>query len=505
MFATVLAAYYAQFEMLAQSWLEQGATAFAAWADGRPLACWPAAAVAEPAAVRAEVYYNHTVIGELRVAGRQTAAAQAQLRAEAQLLSHLVRLTRNVHSVTAELVHTQDQLLALYDLNQAARNSLEMEPLLNALAQKACDLLDVEGAFLLVEIPQQPLFIAHYPQPIVDATTIEYSLNILRATGERVLLDQEDVVQQNDLHNFLLLPIWVRGSIDAALGLINKRTGNFLSPDIKLARAVADHVGARVENVLLHEQSVAQTRLQTEVELAQRVQLRLLPRQVPQVDGLDLWARSRPATQVGGDFYDFVVRPGRPLSFAVGDISGKGLPAALLMAMTRTVIRTKSSGLPEPTPQTVLARSNEELYEDFTGVNMFATVFVGQYDAARQELLYANAGHSPVIFRPRDGRAELLQADSTAIGILPQNRPRDFCRVLRPGDVLVVATDGLNEAQDGEERMYGYEKLLETVDRTAAASARVIGETVYASVSEFSNGHPQRDDQTLLVLKGVAV
>ena len=152
--------------------------------------------------------------------------------------------------------------------------------------------------------------------------------------------------------------------------------------------------------------------------------------------------------QVGGDFYDFLHLDGRPFTFTVGDISGKGLPAALLMAMTRTVIRAKVHDAPTPTPEHVVGRSNKELYDDFTEVNMFATVFVGQYQPLNREMLYANAGHSPVIYCPAGGKARLLKADGTAVGILPTSLSENQRLIFRPGDVLVVATDGLNEAHN---------------------------------------------------------
>ena len=137
----------------------------------------------------------------------------------------------------------------------------------------------------------------------------------------------------------------------------------------------------------------------------------------------DIHGVCRPALQVGGDFYDYFVSAktiGRPFTFAVGDVSGKGLSAALLMAMTRTNLRGNALRTADCTPETILARANEDLYDDFTEVGMMATVLVGQYDPASGMLSYANAGHSPVILCPAGGPARLLEADGPAMGVLPE-------------------------------------------------------------------------------------
>jgi sigma-B regulation protein RsbU (phosphoserine phosphatase) len=256
--------------------------------------------------------------------------------------------------------------------------------------------------------------------------------------------------------------------------------------------------------VLLHLDAVEQTRLQTEVDLARRVQLRLLPQQLPKVDKLDIYACSRPALQVGGDFYDFVAQPDRPFIFSVADVTGKGMAAALLMTMTRTAIHSKASFMPKPTPEVVMKNSNEDLYEDFIQVGMFATAFIGQYQPHSQKLLYANAGHSPVIYRPAGGPARLLEADSTPIGVLRVSLCKNHQVLLGPGDLLIVGTDGFSEARNPNDEMFGYERLLSLTDSLAESSARAISDALFEAIDRFGVGRPQDDDQTLVVIKGVA-
>jgi serine phosphatase RsbU (regulator of sigma subunit) len=244
--------------------------------------------------------------------------------------------------------------------------------------------------------------------------------------------------------------------------------------------------------------------LRAELCVAAKIQTQLLPRQVPQVAELDIFAHSRPAEQVGGDFYDVSSQPDRPFVFVLGDISGHGLPAALLMTMTRTIFHTATRSLPLLDPQTILQRTNEDLYEDFTEVGMFVTVFVGCYDACSAQFWYANAGHAPVIYCPKGGTATLLKADAPMLGVLPTSTYTNHLLPFQEGDLLLVGTDGLNESFNAQEEMFGYDRLLKAVEMLAPLPAQGVGCELLRIIELFTQGHQQSDDQTFIVLKGKA-
>ncbi len=503
MLAAVVSAQRSQFSAMAEAWLASGATTFSIWAEGTLLGCWPQASFAGPPSMKAAIQVNGREIGEIQVAGLSGPAAEAVLLSEAGLVARLARMEKEIKGMTARLIDTQDQLLAVYDLTEATRNYLDMGDLLNQLAFKTTQLGTTEGAAFLLELPGQELRLEHYPQPFLDETLLRSSFEKVKTTENELVLNfSESEMALSGLRNLLLMPIQVRGEICSALALINKREGDFLSPDTKLARVIASHAGSRIEHLLLYQESLEQAKLQVEADLAQQVQLNLLPKTSPQIDGLDLWAGSRPASQVGGDFYDFVSSRGRPFTFAVGDVSGKGMPAALLMAMTRTVMRTKTNVDPTPTPEVILNNCNTELYDDFTEVSMFATAFIGQFHPQNRQLLFANAGHSPVIFCPHEGEARLLEADGTALGVLPTSLSKDQEIAFGEGDVLVVATDGFSEATNGKDELFGYERLMKVIEKLAVKSAREVVEGLFETVNQYSAGLPQADDQTVIVIKG---
>ena len=236
--------------------------------------------------------------------------------------------------------------------------------------------------------------------------------------------------------------------------------------------------------------------------MAASIQLRLLPRATPQVRGLDVAGGARPALQVGGDFYDFHQLPNTPFLFAVGDVSGKGMAAALPMAMAHSVLHSALRHTPNATAAGVITYLNDGLYDDLTEVAMFATLFVAQYFAHDRQLVFANAGHSPVIYCPWGGTARLLEADGPPIGVLPTAASADYTIPLRVGDVLVAATDGFSEACSASGEMFGYTRLLRAVEHLADRSAAAIAEGLFAIVARFAEGHSQDDDQTLVVVKG---
>jgi sigma-B regulation protein RsbU (phosphoserine phosphatase) len=489
-------------EATAQAWMGAGATYFGVWLQGEFIAGWPDEKPPDGDALFAPLKLNG-VTPEIRIYGVSGAGSQARLDADARLIGHVTSLEAELNNMTQELIDNQDQLLALYDLTQSTRSSLETNDVLFALTREAARLIKAPAA-CAVMISNHPVEIVHYPEPILTQPMLMSFFGELQDSGNRLLFQGgEDGKRRlpDGISSLLMEPVRIRGQVMAALVFLNKKVG-FSSPDLKLVRAIADQAAVQLENAQMYQESLTQAKMQTEMELAQNVQLHLLPQALPEVPGLDIFAGSLPALQVGGDFYDYVYQPGEPFHFTVGDITGKGMPAALLMTMARTVIRTKARSLADPSPAHIVGSSNDDMYDDFTEVSMFATVFVGQYHHRDRMLYYANAGHSPVIYCPLGGNAYLLEADSTPMGVLPVSTCENHALALNPGDVLVVATDGFSEAQNQTGELFGYDRLLRQVETLASEAAWVIGTGLYDAISEFSAGHSQDDDQTLFVVKG---
>ncbi|WP_129631104.1 PP2C family protein-serine/threonine phosphatase [Candidatus Oscillochloris fontis] len=506
MLVALLSSQYQRFAAIAEAWLAQGASAFGVFQDGRPLIYWPSSHRLVRPSLTAPIIQDDQPVADLRVAGITGMAAEARLRADAVIISSLLQLEHDLQCMTADLVTSQDQQLALYRLSQSMRDHVTVLETLRSLVAEGMRMTKSHAGFaaFIPKHGQEPLLVKSAEDFLSDemawriywhTRSLEHAVNLPDPDADFPTLP--------DIEDLLAVPIRVRGSIMAGMAMAN-RPGGFGTPDMKLIQAIADQASAQIERMLLYQEMFDQAKLRTEMDLARRVQLDLLLRQLPQVTGLDIYATSRPAYQVGGDFFDFIVNPGRPFVFSLGDVTGKGLSAALLMTMTRSAIHSKAQFMPFPTPEAVMRQSNEDLYNDFTRVGVFATVFVGQYEPGTQRLLYANAGHAPVIYRPIDGPAQLLRADSTAIGILPVSHCRNQTLNMRPGDLLVVATDGFSDARNAHDETFDIERLIDLIDQLAPRTARDIADAMFETVDRFGGGRNQDDDQTLVVIKGAA-
>lgn len=301
----------------------------------------------------------------------------------------------------------------------------------------------------------------------------------------------------------LRAPLLIEGQVVGQIGVLGLQSA-YEQTRLEASAALISHLIAKqleAEDVIAER--IAQARLKAELDVTASIQLQLLPRNIPSVVGLDMYARCRPAAQVGGDFYTFTKHSSGHLVMTIGDVSGKGLPAALLMMMTRTVLRGVTRSIPLLHPKAVLHRINEDLYDDFTDVGMFVTVCIGCYDPVMKQFLYTNAGHSPVIYCPAGGSARILQADGPAIGVLPTIQSENVIFTFSAGDVLVLATDGLSEAHNPDGELYGYQRLCAEVEELRYCSAKEIAERLFESVTHFASECSQYDDQTLIVMKGV--
>lgn len=422
---------------------------------------------------------------------------RARLDADMALLQRILDAETEFDEMTTELVNYQDQLLAMYDLGRIPRAYIDMPSMMDSFVKESAKLMGAESAVILLELPDEPLFISQYPEtrPLRDFGM--ELLSVVRGTG-RYFIQRENL--PSSFFNVLMIPIQVKGDYRAALGFFDRAWG-FESPQIKLAEAIAEQVGERIESVLLYQESLNQSRLETEMELAYQVQQKLLPRKLPTVEGIDIFATSRAALQVGGDFFDFMPRDNHDLLFTLGDVTGKGISAAIVMAMMRTVIHSVTHSQVEQTPAKIIEQINEQIYDDFTEIGVFTTLFFGNYRPDTGTLTYANAGHSPVIYRPSGGKAKLLEADGTAVGILPYSFSENHTLQLNTGDVLVVATDGFSEGFDSSGKMFGYDRLCYMVDTLSQRPAQGIVSTMLKTLAWFSSGTQQSDDQTILVIK----
>lgn len=236
-----------------------------------------------------------------------------------------------------------------------------------------------------------------------------------------------------------------------------------------------------------------------EMEIAGGIQQSFLPESPPRIEGVELAAVNLPAREVGGDFYDFIPVSQDKWGLVIADVSGKGVPAALFMALSRTLVRANAVG--NPTLSGAIRRANDLIVED-DRANMFVTLFYSVLDPKRKTLSYVNAGHNPPVMLRREGRdIMLLAAKGIALGVMPNIELEEREISLREGDVVVLYTDGVTEAINDKEEQFGQQRLIQLIDEGRGLPAQEIVTRIQQGVTAFSAGQPQFDDITIMVLK----
>lgn len=256
----------------------------------------------------------------------------------------------------------------------------------------------------------------------------------------------------------------------------------------------------------LTETTAAQERIESELKIARNIQMSFLPKAFPPLQGkdrLEISARIEPARQIGGDLYDYSLIDNDRVFFAVGDVSDKGIPAALFMAVTKTLLKGIAETGMEPSE--ILRRCNLELCGENDSM-MFVTVFCGILDIGTGFLRYSNAGHEhPIIIRHGKQPETLPVPDGFFLGVMEEASYQDMEIKLEPGDRIVIYTDGVTEAMNSAGELYAHENLMNTVRSCASFSTDEIAARILDSVKQFSSGIPQADDITVLALSFTGV
>lgn len=306
------------------------------------------------------------------------------------------------------------------------------------------------------------------------------------------------------IHSLLLSPMRVREKAIGVIAIANKRVeGLFTTRDRALLLALADQAAIAMELVTLYDVLAEQQRLQHELTLAQEFQRMLLPHSLPQVEGYEFSAANEAALVVGGDFYDFFYLDQEHLGVVIGDVSGKGVPGALIMAMVRSILRAEAREM--FSPKEVLRRVNEGVRAD-TKENVFATITYGILNLSNHRFRFARAGHEPTLVRHGDEEREIeeIQPEGVALGLMPADIFDNIEEVeiqLRPGDTVLLYTDGAIEAMNAAADEYGRPRLIELFAKRGHDGTENLVRDIVEDVREFSLGTPQHDDITLVAFR----
>lgn len=418
--------------------------------------------------------------------------------------------------------YNSEQILS--ELGEKVRTMVETGPLLETVAHRISESLHVPRVALLLANDgiYRPAYALGYEQP-PDVSFSEKAATAerLKQEGEplRVYFDDEDSWVNRTpevdgergmlkkLDSQLLLPLAVKERLPGFISLGPKQSEEpYSNTDLRLLQSVATQAGLALENSRLTERIAAEVaqreRLNRELEIAREVQERLFPQKLPSITGMDYCGACRPALGVGGDYYDFLLLPSDRFGIAIGDVSGKGIAAALLMASLQASLRSQAIQGTDDVAE-LMGNVNRLVY-DASAENRYATFFYAQYEPSTRSLTYVNAGHNPpAVMRKKGDEWEIIRLDAggAVVGLLRSFPYSQASVKLETGDTLVAFTDGISEAMNPAEEEWGEECLIEAMKSCDGLNASDTITRIVEAADRFAAGAKQHDDMTLIVVR----
>ncbi len=434
------------------------------------------------------------------------------------LSGYLHEMSSALEKTRNELNRKQSEISILYNVGKVIRATFAIEELLRMIVDMVTQSLSCKrGSILLIDDKDGDLLVkgvlGREESQVENKRLAERGAvtQAILSSGHTLLINKdgqgdqffsEDDGKGYTTRSFLCVPIKIQDQVVAILNVTDKSTGeDFNADDQRLLEVLADQASITIENFRLSEQLVEKERMERELEIAHSIQVNLLPDQTPDIPQVELDARSIPAKAVGGDYYDVVAIDDHRWGLAMGDVSGKSVPAALLMVMIRSLLRAAAAG--NPSAADVVTKVNRMIFPDLDPA-MFVTLFYGVFDARTRTLTYTNAGHNhPLVISAATAEVTELHTDDLIVGMFEDYAYREAEVTLEAGDLLVLYTDGITEARNDNEEAFGDRRLLDTVCLSDGDHCTDVVRKVFSSVFAFAGSRPPYDDMTLMVVRSL--
>lgn len=430
------------------------------------------------------------------------------------------------NQVTAELAPTveltvTDKLRLLLDITKKISRSLDLAEVLNLVMDTLGSLVpyDAAGIYVLKSNKLDPTLSPNHScvfhTEAVRGYDIDDLMELRLKMGEGIIghvaLSGEPVISpdvrddpryvnaREETRSEMVAPIITNDEVIGVFDLESDRLNAYDQDDLQVLLLLASQVAIIIEKVMLHAQLIEKKRLEGQLEVARQVQLELLPASDPQLEGFDICAYNFSTEEVSGDYYDWVSIYEDQIGLVIADVSGKGVPAALLMAFLRASLRAAIHiGY---APHISMAKVNYLLWESIER-NQFVTAFYGVLDATNKTLTYTNAGHNPPLMMNADGSAQFIERGGVPLGMFRDTRYYDYYQSIEPGQTLVLYTDGVTEAT-GSGGEYGRKRLEEAVRVNRHLTSRELITAIQSDVLAWTDGVGASDDMTFFIIKAL--
>ena len=412
------------------------------------------------------------------------------------------RLSRQVRDAEFELKARLLELESLYDLGLSLGGQLELSTLADEVLFRSISLTDAgKGSLVLYDDEEVLLERSVGGELLVAPACLRWELPEGGLINNGVCDSPTDGMRDGTCQKYLAVPISVP---DRRLGVLvvadkesrDGRVLDFTPTDARLLSLFANQAAAAIQTARLHRDAIEKERIERELEVAATIQRQILPRDLPSVPGFEIAARNRPTRQVGGDYFDLIPLSGGRLAFLVADVSGKGVPAALLVSTVHAAVHLQ---IDEAKSVADLVGRIDRHLQRWAATRKFLTAFFGLLDPASGKLQFVSAGHNPALLQRRSGEIVQLKATGVPLGMFPNSSWKEESVTLERGDLLCVYTDGVSEALNAADEEFGLERLERLL--SPAASTEEVCRSVFDAVEEFAADVPQYDDQTLLLVR----
>ncbi|MDH3454760.1 MAG: SpoIIE family protein phosphatase, partial [Desulfuromonadales bacterium] len=457
---------------------------------------------------------------ELTLAG-SVGAAPARIIVEKYLSargSHMEDVFDLFGSVNISRTASREQLSVLYDAARTIASGKDLQSILDELLKIFTDqfkfdlcvirILDEDRQTLTVR-SQRGMTSEHFGESERDLTT-ETFIGETFLTNSVSLVNDSDfiskpetahIIHREKILSFAHAPISIEGQPVGVLSAFSRTAkGIFTKEFVELFTNLAGQVGIAWRNAQQTDHLIAAREQQRELEIAKGIQLSLLPTSTPEVPGIALGGICIPAKEVGGDYYDYLLHEDGRLDLVIADVSGHNVGAALIMAETRTMIRSRR-GL-HNNPQEILCELNQFFFEDLTRAELFITLFYLQYRPETRQITYASAGHSPtLLWQAKTRQCIRLDPEGLIIGVKEAFPYEQESLTLEAGDVLLLYTDGLIEAENEQHDFFGEGRLAELLGEHSHLPPQELIEHIVEQVRLFSGHRNFQDDVSLIVMQ----
>lgn len=295
-------------------------------------------------------------------------------------------------------------------------------------------------------------------------------------------------------------PLLVKGKELGVIFIIEDKN-KFIGNDEETISALTIQVAIAINNAKIYADLRVKERISQELEVASRIQKTILPKNITNIYGLQIANYFEPAKEVGGDYYDYTVKDDENVSITIADVSGKGVPAAFLMALGRSILKTLERQGQSPADN--LRNLNQIIYPDITE-DMFITMLHSNFNNKTKILTYSNAGHNPlIVYRAKEDKVELHSVKGVAIGFMQGYNYKQGELKLEKGDIVLYYTDGITEAENPNKELFGFERLEKVIYDNRYNDVDTIKENILNEINIFRRDYPQVDDLTFVVIKNV--